>query len=328
MRLVSSWIFNAALHMSTQLPRVSVVIPTHNRPHTLPRAIHSVLEQGFTSLEVIVVDDASRDFAARDVVARIAEQDPRVSYIRRLKGGSAAAARNTGIEAAKGEFVAFQDDDDEWLPGKLEKQIGLMDQLGPECLLVGGRLLRYIPDANPKVYLWPTAADGVWVDPKLFIDGFTAFLQTAVVRKSALDTVQAFNPAVPISEDFELALRLLNRGRLATVNDFVTTSYEQAETSLSNRRPLRIVSNLKIMELHGAQLQQYPVIVSILNYEVAINSVIAGDRRTAIRHWFRAFKANPRAFRVYLLMPMLILGGTAALAGIRLSQRIKKALGH
>jgi glycosyltransferase involved in cell wall biosynthesis len=314
--------------VSAKTPSVSVVIPTHNRPHTLPRAIHSVLRQSFRDLEVIVVDDASRTLEAGMIVAEIAANDPRITYIRREIGGGAAAARNTGIQAARGAFVAFQDDDDEWLLGKLEQQMALMERLGPECLLVAGRLLRYIPGANPKIYDWPTDKDGIWVDSSRFIEGYTAFIQTALIRKSALDTIGAFNPEVPISEDFELALRLLNCGRLATVPNFVTMSYEQAGNSLSNQRALRIISNLKILELHGAQLAAYPVAFGILHYEVAVNSVIAGKRRVAISHWMQAFKANPTAFRVYLLMPMLILGSSAALAGIRLSQRIKKAMGR
>lgn len=309
-------------------PSVSVVIPTHNRPHTLPRAIQSVLRQTYRDLEIIVVDDASRTTEAEKIVTEIAANDPRVTYIRRDIGGGAAAARNTGIGVARGSFIAFQDDDDEWLLGKLEQQMRLMLRLGEECLLVAGRLLRYIPGANPKVYEWPTSEDGVWVDPRRFIEGYTAFIQTALIRKSALDAIGAFNPDVPISEDFELALRLLNSGKLATVQNFVTMSYEQAGNSLSNQRALRIVSNLKILQLHRAQLEAYPVAFGILHYEVAVNSVIAGRRWVAIAHWVQALKANPLAFRVYLLMPMLILGSSAALTGIRFSQRIKKALGR
>jgi len=313
--------------MTAPIPKVSVVIPTCNRPHTLPRAIHSVLRQTYRDLEIIVVDDASKTDAAAEVVAKIAAEDPRVSYIRRETGGGAAAARNTGIQAARGELIAFQDDDDEWLLGKLEQQVALIEKLGAECVLVGGHLLRFIVDANPKIYQWPTS-DGTWVDPTHFINGFTAFIQTALIRKSALDAIGAFNAVVPVSEDFELALRLLNYGRLATVQNFVTVSYEQSKTSLSNQRPLRIVSNLKILELHGKQLHAYPVVMGVLHYEIAVNSVICGRRSVAIRHWFAAFRAHPKAFRVYLLMPMLVLGSTAALAGIRFSQRIKKARGY
>lgn len=100
---------------------VSVVIPTYNRAHVLNRAIRSVLGQTYQHFEIIVVDDGSTD-NTEQVVKAIA--DDRVRYIRHeTNKGTAAAARNTGIRQACGEFIGFVDSDDEWLPGKLQKQV-------------------------------------------------------------------------------------------------------------------------------------------------------------------------------------------------------------
>ena len=101
---------------------VSVIIPTYNRAHVLPRAIESVLKQTYTELELIVVDDASTDDTAAVMTAIT---DPRVRYVRKEHGG-AAAARNRGIAEAKGEFIAFQDSDDVWHSDKLEKQLAYL----------------------------------------------------------------------------------------------------------------------------------------------------------------------------------------------------------
>ncbi|PTU33289.1 glycosyltransferase family 2 protein [Stenotrophobium rhamnosiphilum] len=309
-------------------PKVSVIIPTHNRPHTLPRAIHSVLQQGYADIELIVVDDASKTAAAAEIVAGFALTDPRIRYIRREVGGGAAAARNTGIEAALGEFIAFQDDDDEWLPGKLEQQMALMAELGEECHLVGGPLIRYIADVKTKVFAWPVSTNDSWVDTKRFIEERTAYLQTAMIRKSALKRIGGFNPEVPISEDYEMVLRLLDHGRLATVKDFVTVVYEQSGSSLSAQKPLRVVSNLKILELHKKRLQAYPLAIGILCYEAAVSALLTGQRSLALRLWFRALVAYPRVLRVYLLLPMLILPPDTASALIGLSDRRKRARGR
>jgi len=106
------------------MPKVSVVIPTCNRPDLLPRAIKSVLAQTYQDFEIIVVDDG-REKSSENVVAGIG--DARLKYIKQTdkKGGS--AARNTGIKAAAGDFIAFLDDDDEWLPEKLDKQVRGLD---------------------------------------------------------------------------------------------------------------------------------------------------------------------------------------------------------
>lgn len=306
-------------------PRVSVVVPTHNRPHTLVRALRSVLSQDFHDLEVIVVDDASSDDRPRQVVADIAATDARVRYVRRNQNGGASATRNTGIEIARGELIAFQDDDDEWLPGKLSRQVRLMDELGTNCVLFGGRLLRHVPSANPKVYAWPLERGGPWVERTAFINGYTAFLQTSVMRCSALKAVGGFDEGIPIAEDYELCLRLLVKGRLAALPDIVTMSYEQPQ-NLSNNRLLKKISHQKILDKHSSLLHNYPKARVIAHYEIALSYLIEEERCNALRHWLQAFSADWRIFRLYLLLPMLVLGPAAALWGIAFSQKIKRAL--
>src|SRR3954471_13927034 len=97
-------------------PRVSVVIPAHNRAATLGRAVESVLSQTRQDFEIAIVDDASTDGT---VAAIAAMHDDRIRLIRHDRNRGACAARNTGIRAGSAPFVAFLDSDDEWLPHKL-----------------------------------------------------------------------------------------------------------------------------------------------------------------------------------------------------------------
>lgn len=106
-------------------PLVSVIIPTYKRPHLVVRAIGSVLHQTHKNLEVLVVDDCSLD-DTRHVVGAI--KDGRVRYLCHEINKGLPAVRNTGIRAARGEFIAFLDDDDEWREDKLEKQIRLLGE--------------------------------------------------------------------------------------------------------------------------------------------------------------------------------------------------------
>lgn len=102
-------------------PRVSAIITTHNRAHLLRRAIQSVLAQDYPNLELIVVDDGSTDGTEALVRGYSARG---VRYLRHSRNrGLAAAGRNTGIDSANGEYVAFLDDDDMWLPSKITKQM-------------------------------------------------------------------------------------------------------------------------------------------------------------------------------------------------------------
>src|SRR5262245_52729040 len=100
------------------MPEVSVVVPTYNSARYLGAAVESVLEQSDRDLEVLVIDDGSRD-ETPDVMARYG---PPVRYLRQENQG-VSAARNHGLELASGRYVAFLDADDTWLPGKLNKQL-------------------------------------------------------------------------------------------------------------------------------------------------------------------------------------------------------------
>jgi glycosyltransferase involved in cell wall biosynthesis len=119
----------------TRSPLISVVLPTYNRASMLAVAVQSVLAQTFADLELIVVDDGSTD-ETPGVLEAIA--DPRLVRLRSDQQRGAAVSRNAGIGAARGEFLAFQDSDDEWLPGKLERQLSVFADHGSGLGAVGG----------------------------------------------------------------------------------------------------------------------------------------------------------------------------------------------
>ena len=106
-------------------PGISVIIPTYNRAHLISRSAKSVLAQTYPDFELIIVDDGSGD-NTEEIIEALA--DPRIRYLRHESNRGVSAARNTGIRAARGDYIAFQDSDDEWLPQKLEKQLGLFEQ--------------------------------------------------------------------------------------------------------------------------------------------------------------------------------------------------------
>src|SRR5678815_5471292 len=115
------------------MPKVSVVIPTRNRAEFLRAAIQSVLNQTFQGFEIIVVDDASED-KTPEIVRTFT--DTRMTYVRHDTNKGQGVTRNDGISRASGEFIALLDDDDEWLPGKLEKQIRVLDSSRSDVGLV------------------------------------------------------------------------------------------------------------------------------------------------------------------------------------------------
>ena len=124
---------------------ISVVIPAYDRERSIARAIAAVLAQTYPAIEIVVVDDASTDGTAARVEAI---GDPRVRLVRHAKNRGAAAARNTGVEAARGAFIAFQDSDDDWLPEKLARQAAHMASLPDDYVATFCTKIDYGCDQN------------------------------------------------------------------------------------------------------------------------------------------------------------------------------------
>lgn len=114
-------------------PKVSVLVPTYNRAHLLDRCLNSILFQTYQNFEIIVVDDGSTD-NTKEIINRFKDQS--IRYFRHKQNRGEGAARNTGLKEARGDYIAFLDSDDEWLPEKLEKQMKIFERLSEKVGIV------------------------------------------------------------------------------------------------------------------------------------------------------------------------------------------------
>lgn len=185
------------------MPSVTVILPTYNRAHLSRRSVGSVLAQTYENLELIVVDDASTDKTSEVVRAF---RDSRLRYLRHENNKGAPAARNTGINAARGEFIAFQDSDDEWKPDKLAKQMARF-ATDPKLAVVYCGMLRhnegcktYIPDRRIK-----TRSGDI---SQALLRGNFVGTPAMVVRRTDLLKVGGFVEDLPRFQDWEFAIRL------------------------------------------------------------------------------------------------------------------------
>jgi len=209
--------------------RISVVIPSYNRCHTLARALCSVYAQTAAVDEVILVDDGSSD----DSAAMVAREFPRVRLIRQANRG-VSAARNRGIRAARHEWIALLDSDDCWLPHKIET-------------------LRAAADADPGYVLYHS--DEIWIRHGLRVNpmrkhrksGGWIFAQclplcaispsTVVLQKAALLELGLFDENLPACEDYDLWLRLCHRHPVHYTDQALVTRYGGHDDQLSRRYP-------------------------------------------------------------------------------------------
>ncbi|HZP12810.1 MAG TPA: glycosyltransferase family A protein [Nevskiaceae bacterium] len=284
-------------------PCVSVVLPTYNRAPTLPRAIHSVLAQGFRELELIVVDDGSSD-DSEAVVRAIA--DPRVVYLRRDKCSGAAAARNVGLAAARGELIAFQDSDDEWLPGKLEQQVERLDALPAEFALTQGAVQF---EGLSAQYLFSDLPAGEERTAILACNN-TTFMQAWLARKAALLAVGGFDERLHQWEDWELLIRICQRYRV----DFdprVMAVIHDTPGSLIKQHHRRVQSLSTIVDKHRALMDAHPRAMALNLYGIARFKLIASEDRDARTHLLRSLRLDPTQLRAWALLLASLLGRPA-----------------
>ncbi len=188
---------------SPRRPAVTVVIPTFNRAMTLERAIGSVLAQTFGDFELLVIDDGSTDETA-SLMAKTT--DRRVRYLPQAVNRGVAAARNIGLREARGDFIAFLDSDDEWMPEKLERQLDLFERLsdnvglvyaGVEAVSENGNRTKQMPSDRGDVYR------------KLLLRNvITGGGSSAVIRRNVVATVGFFDESLPAIEDYDYWLKL------------------------------------------------------------------------------------------------------------------------
>jgi GT2 family glycosyltransferase len=242
---------------------VSVVVPAYNRAASVSRAVDSALAQTLTDIEVLVVDDASTD-ATAEVVG--AYDDPRVRLFQHETNRGGSAARNTGIDHARGTYVAFLDSDDEWLPHKLEKQVNCLQSRSDEWVAAycgferirSGQYRRLRERLSAVVS--PREKDGVeggveLVDDSLLLRGFsTGGMSTIIVTRDVVETMGGFDEAFPRRQDWEFRNRLLTHGKLACVDEVLVRKHQ----SVGGRPSAETVerASLRYLEVFSADVDR------------------------------------------------------------------------
>ena len=193
-------------------PAASVVIPAYNAERTLLASMRSVLAQTMGDLELAVVDDGSDDQTAE--VAR-SIPDPRVRVLSQPNAG-AAAARNTGIRAARGKYVAFLDSDDLWLADKLERQLNVFEH-NPDVIAVQTSVYFVDPALRMLSVERCRPAPNVLLQ-FLHFEGLPGLMSTLVVRRAIFDEIGGgCDESLAILEDWDLAIRLARHGQVVSL---------------------------------------------------------------------------------------------------------------
>ncbi len=303
-------------------PLVSVVLPTYNRAAFLPRAIGSVLAQTHRNLELIVADDGSTD-NTEAVVAGIG--DARVRYLRCPRNGGAAYARNRGLEQARGELIAFQDSDDEWLPHKLERQLQALREASAELGMVACAY-KVVGESGHTWYYRPDPAAEVGDCEASLLSGFVFITPTWLLRRECLAAAGSFDEQLPNREDWDFVFRVLPRWRCQVLGEPLVVKYQTADSLEANQRA-RIVSYRALLQRHEPRWAHAPKLKAIHYYKLAHALAQVGEAEEAKQALRQSLQLRPLWWRPLRLW-LLISFGLSRYQDLREAKaRVKKWLG-
>ncbi|TFG86662.1 MAG: glycosyltransferase family 2 protein, partial [Hyphomicrobiales bacterium] len=232
-----------------------------NRPREVLRAVRSVLAQDFADLEILVVDDNPPDSEARRLTAEaLAGLDSRIVHVKSAGSLGGAGARNAGIAAARGAFVAFLDDDDEWLPGKLSRQLALFDSLSDEVCSVDTGFFEIDERRGTRREVRPALRGDIFEDLLVKHKGRAPKLSSMLCRTAALRAVGMFDPSLPARQDLDLYLRLARHYRFDFVPEPLVNKYIHGSGRISAVSANKIRGFALLYEKYRADLAVRPAL--------------------------------------------------------------------
>ena len=206
---------------------ISVIVPTYNRAQQLPRALDSILCQSCSPKEIIVVDDGSTD----ETSALMTSEYPEIVFIQQQNAG-VSSARNVGIKRASGDWIAFLDSDDEWLPEKLEIQMKALYE-NPEIKICHTNeiWIRNGKRVNPKK---KHGKFGGWIFQKC-LPLCCISPSSVIIHKSIFKEIGLFDYSLPVCEDYDLWLRITARNPVLYIEEPFLIKYGGHEDQLSKK---------------------------------------------------------------------------------------------
>ncbi len=279
---------------------VSAVITTHKRaPKLVERALNSILSQTYKNIEIIVVDDSPAEYELRSQVAQTVEKykERGVRYIQHEKCMGACAARNTGLENANGEFIAYLDDDDIWLEGKIEKQLACFDSDNVALVYCGS----CTEHADKSITKRPLKVLEGNVFDELVLMNFIGSTSFPLIRKSALEDIGGFDVLMQSVQDGDVWIRLAKKYEIRCAND-VLVQYTENPDECITKNPKKKIAGLERLNY---KLKDYLDTHKYAKWQrnLFIVPYYAADKRLgkAFCVWFKYIWLNPKAIKKNIL---------------------------
>lgn len=274
---------------------VSVIITTCKRePNILRRAINSVLNQTYQDWELIVVDDSPATYELRNEIKEMMEQiyslnkgRNKICYLAHEENKGACIARNTALAAASGEYVAYLDDDDEWLSEKLALQVKKAEEAGPQVALIYCKA--YIKkEGTERVIVRKRNYYKGNIYDKLILENFIGSTSLPLLRTNCLREIGGFDPLMQSAQDADVWLRLSERYAADYVDEPLVYYYAHKGEQISSTISKRIAGLERLDQKNQEYLQNNPHAFWVRKMKLAQMYARGGNLKKALKLWWKA----------------------------------------
>lgn len=301
-------------------PLVSCVVPTYNRPVRLREAVNCIVDQTYRPIELIIVDDASSEDYIANVVQDISDADISIQVVQHDENRGASAARNSGIRSANGTYIAFLDDDDQWLADKLEKQITGLEQSNSAFSYCWVR--RVGPEGEHRATHTPKIEGEA--TKQLFTGNFTGTTSTVVVTKELCQTIGGFDDSLPRWNDWDFALRASLHTDFVLVSEILVHQFNWDGDQLSDNLDKLKIAQDRFITKHqelAADYDMHNLFQSRMHFGLGYSAGMSGNYKLARQSLFNAIKLVPYEPEFYLYM-LVFIGGRFTLRPAQIIRRV------
>lgn len=271
---------------------VSAVITTYKRePQMVERALLSVLNQTYSPIEIIVVSDSPDDYELKEQVKIMTEKYSSVKYLESGGCKGACFARNKGIEVSQGKYIAFLDDDDEWLPNKIERQIRGFNGEKTGIVYSANYIIK-----NGQKQIEDRERHVGDVFEKLFKKNFIGSTSFPLCLKSAVIESGMFDVVMPCSQDYDLWLRITKSYKVNYIDEPLINYYMHEGDQITKKFKLKRFAYERIYSKHKEYLKSNKKAQAGW-YLQMVHFCDCENTKLALKYWFKAFFLNPFVFK-------------------------------
>ncbi|MCQ2518547.1 MAG: glycosyltransferase [Lachnospiraceae bacterium] len=280
---------------------VTAVITTYGRkPELLKRALESALNQTYKNIEVIVSDDNGLNTEIQKEVASFIESySDRVKYIPLKKNSGACVARNAGLEVAKGEYIAFLDDDDEWVDCKIEEQVRCFND-NPNFGMVYCDDVNIYDDIGKQQVRKRNNPESQNFFDHLMWANFIGGTSIPMMKTELVRELGGFDPLMQSSQDYDMWIRVAKVAEIGYVPKTLVRYYSHRDERITNNPKKKISGTERLLEKNREYADSHPRIAHRGYWATIPYYIMDGRRGTAIRKWVKMTTKYPKFMKMNL----------------------------